>query len=63
MTISDEIEAFIHQHRGEARRRRDRALTERLSADNYLPLRCHVFVRWVTPEDTALDLAARARRN
>jgi hypothetical protein len=64
MTISDEIEAFIRQHRGDGQLVGD--ATEPSPNGDQLTITCHcgvMFVRWMTPEDTAIDLAALARPN
>jgi hypothetical protein len=64
MTISDEIEAFIGQHRGDCQLVGD--ATEPLPNGYQLTITCPcgvMFVRWVTPEDAAIDLTALARLN
>ena len=64
MTISDEIEAFIRQHRDDSQLVGD--ATEPLPSGYQLIITCPcgvMFVRWVTPEDAAIDLAALARLN
>jgi hypothetical protein len=64
MTISDEIEAFIRQHRRDGQLVGD--ATEPLPIGYQLTITCPcgvMFVRWVTPEDAAIDLAAPARLN
>jgi hypothetical protein len=63
MTISDEIEAFIRQHRGDGQLVGD--ATEPLP-NGYQLITCPcgvMFVRWVTPDDAAIDLAALHRRS
>jgi hypothetical protein len=64
MTISDEIEAFIRQHRGDGQLVGD--ATEPLPNGYQLTITCPcgvMFGSWVTPEDAAIDLAALARLN
>jgi hypothetical protein len=64
MTISDEIEAFIRQHHGDGQLVGD--AIEPLPNGYQLTITCPcgvMFVRWVTPEDAAIDLAALARLN
>ena len=64
MTISDEIEAFIRQHRGGGQLVGD--AIEPLPNGYQLTITCPcdvMFVRWVTPEDAAIDFAALARPN
>jgi hypothetical protein len=64
MTIIDEIEAFIREHRdhgplvGYA--------TDPLPHDYQVTVTCAcrvAFIRWVTPDDAAIDFAALARLN
>lgn len=64
MTISDEIAAFIRRDRGDSQLVGD--ATEPLPNGYQLTITCPcgvMFVRWVTPADAAIDLAALARRN
>jgi hypothetical protein len=64
MTISDEIEAFIREHRDHGQV--VGAATEPLPKGYQVTITCAcgvTFVRGVTPEDAAIDLAALARLN
>ena len=64
MTITDEIEAFIREHRDHGQVMGD--ATEPLTNGYQVTIACPcgvTFLRWVTPEHAVIDLAALARLN
>jgi hypothetical protein len=64
MTITDDIQAFIREHRDHGQVVGD--ATQPLPHGYQVTIACPcgvTFLRWVTPEDAVIDLASLARLN